>query len=312
MSIGQAKVISFINLKGGVAKTTSAVNVAASIAKYCVAGSSSQRKPAKVLLIDLDPQSNASLSILDRTQYDEENTVVKLFEYHLESSSQSTDFPIHKILYSQPIEGLNLDLIPSSLNLFDIQDRLAQYHSHYISATDLLVNALDRLRKQIDIVYTHIIIDCPPSLGLVTLNGICCSDYYIVPTLLDSYSYWGLSKIIERVNQLKAVKSSCNAELLGVLYSRVDATAKSQNKYWSDEFDKWEIENLKQFKSLYKKGHKSVVFTERILSADIIRKAETAHRPVVAYKPLDSNEKMAMEKCQKQWLSLVREIIDRI
>ena len=61
-----------------------------------------------------------------------------------------------------------------------------------------------------------------------------------------------------------------------------------------------------------KKGHKIVDFTERILSADIIRKAETAHRPVVAYKPLDSNEKMAMEKCQKQWLSLVREIIDRI
>lgn len=311
MSVGHAKVISFINLKGGVAKTTSAVNVAASIATYPKLPLNSGKKPAKVLLVDLDPQSNASLSILDHIQYDESRTVVQLFNHHLEGN-QNTSFDISKILYTQPIQNLNLDLIASSLDLFDIQDRLAQYHSHYISATDFLFNALDNLRGLLDKKYTHIVIDCPPSLGLVTLNGICCSDYYIVPTLLDSYSYWGLKKIIERVNQLKSLKSSCKAELLGVLYSRLDTSATSQNKHWATEFRQWELQNEKEFAKFYSNGFSSVVFKQYISNSDTIRKAETAHRPVVAYSPSNANERKAKEICQQQWQNLENEIDKRI
>lgn len=229
MKIGNATVISFINLKGGVGKTTSAVNVAATLArreiKYGKDGEKS--KPASVLLIDLDPQSNASLTLLNKEQYAEidntNKTLYQLFENEISRDDDSETFNLGDIRVT-PIEGLNLDLLPSSLKLIDIQDKLVGYHRYYLSATDILFNALSKLKNPEEKAYTHIIFDCPPSLGLITLNALSLSRYFIVPTLLDAYSHWGLDKIVERVARLKTCKASCEVELLGVLYSKVDTT----------------------------------------------------------------------------------------
>lgn len=308
MKLGRAKVISFINLKGGVGKTTAAVNVAATIASSCRVGSS--QKPARVLLIDLDPQSNASLTLLRSEQYDCKKTIVNLFKHELSRSDSDETFDLAEIRCEKPIENLNLDLIPSGLDLFDIQDDLVKYHRYYLSATDILFNALNKLRESSD-VYTHIIIDCPPSLGLVTLNGLSLSNYYIIPVFLDAYSHWGLSKIIERVDTLKRCKASCEVQLLGVLYSRVDKNATRENQEWDKNFRNWEQENKHLFKRS-NRGFESIIFNTHISQRDIIRKSEASHVPLIAYQPPDTNSKIAKDDTQREWAKLTSEIIERI
>jgi chromosome partitioning protein len=312
MKLGNARVISFINLKGGVGKTTAAVNVAATIAKSSHVKQGNTQKPARVLLIDLDPQSNASLTLLKHKDYDSNKTIVNLFKHELRRNDNEESFDLTEIRHETPIEGLNLDLIPSGLELFDIQDELVKYQRYYLSATDILFNALNKLRESKERVYTHIIIDCPPSLGLVTLNGLSLSNYYIVPTLLDAYSHWGLSKVMERVETLKRCKASCEVELLGILYSRVDTQSTIENQRWSKEFSEWEDQRRNSFKRLYKGGFDSLVFNTRISNADVIRKSEAEHSPLVAYEPKDGNLKKAKNKHQEEWLRLAGEILGRI
>jgi chromosome partitioning protein len=314
MKIGLAKVISFINLKGGVGKTTAAVNVAATLARsFQVSYGNNQSKPTRVLLIDLDPQSNASLTLLKEKDYDSQKTIVNLFKHELRRNDNQESFDLTEIRHQTPIEGL--DLIPSGLELFDIQDELVKYQRYYLSATDILFNALDKLmksREKVKKAYTHIIIDCPPSLGLVTLNGLSLSNFYIVPVFLDAYSHWGLDKIIERVETLKRCKASCETELLGILYSRVDHKATVENDRWQKKFEEWVKQHHQYFPELNKTRFKKVVFDQRISSLDVIRRAEAEHSPIVSYQPPDSNIKKSKDQCQKEWYDLCIEIFDRI
>ncbi|HEY9819056.1 MAG TPA: AAA family ATPase, partial [Candidatus Obscuribacterales bacterium] len=263
MKLGNARVISFINLKGGVGKTTAAVNVAATLAKSFQMKQGNTQKPTRVLLIDLDPQSNASLTLLKPEAYDPNKTIVNLFKHELNRDDSEESFDLTDIRYETPVTGLNVDLIPSGLELFDIQDELVKYQRYYLSATDILFNALNKLRESKERAYTHIIIDCPPSLGLVTLNGLALSNYYIVPTLLDAYSHWGLSKVMERVETLKRCKASCEVELLGILYSRVDTRSTTENQRWSEEFDEWEKQHRRKLKGRSKLGSDNLVFNTR-------------------------------------------------
>ena len=160
--------------------------------------------------------------------------------------------------------------------------------------------------------YTHIIFDCPPSLGLITLNALSLSRYYIVPTLLDSYSHWGLDKIVESVNRLKRCKASCEVELLGVLYSRVDTRATIENNKWDNEFQKWEREFDEWLSKNLRKGKESIIFKNRIKSSDIIRKAEADNRPLIAYYPSEAPLRRQQEEHQLEWENLVDEILERI
>lgn len=315
MKIGNATVISFINLKGGVGKTTSAVNVAATLAKREVKSGDKTTKPASVLLIDLDPQSNASLTLLNKQQYkavdDADKTLYQLFQHEISRDDDIDTFNLGDIRVT-PINELNLDLLPSSLKLIDIQDKLVGYHRYYLSATDILFNALSKLKNPEGKAYTHIIFDCPPSLGLITLNALSLSKYYIVPTLLDSYSHWGLDKIVQSVNRLKRCKASCEVELLGVLYSKVDTKSTIENNKWDNEFRKWEQEFDEWVAKNLRKGKESVIFKSRIKSADIIRKAEADNRPLIAYYPSDSSLKNQKEEHQQEWEKLVTEMLERI
>lgn len=310
MRLGNTTVISVINLKGGVGKTTAAVNIAATLAKRPFQTGNTV-KPTKVLLIDLDPQSNASLTLLDETTYDPNKTIVNLFRHEFSRDDREETYDLDEIRVT-PLPDLNLDLIPSGLDLFDIQDELAKFQRYYLSATDILFNALNKLRDSNDRVYTHIIIDCPPSLGLVTLNGLSLSRYYIVPTLLDAYSHWGLNKIIERVNTLKRCKASCAVELLGILFSRVDTRATIENERWKKEFRDWERKAFYQLKEQQKNPPISLAFTTLISNADVIRKAQSDHCPLIAYQPQDGNTRAAKERYQQEWSSLVHEILERI
>jgi len=149
------KVVSFINLKGGVGKTTTAVNIAATLAKL---GKS-------VLLIDLDPQTNATVSVIDqetwRSRHDSGQTLYHLFDDMLNGT---THFDIVKAIMKDVGGVPGLDLLPSSLHLVEIQDTIPDMDNKaYISHVDVVGNALAKVAEH----YNYVIIDCPPNLGAI-------------------------------------------------------------------------------------------------------------------------------------------------
>ncbi len=207
------KVVSFINLKGGVGKTTTAVNLAAILAK---------QKSSKVLLIDLDPQTNATVSLITQEHWKDVNskgqTIYHLFNDLIHSPQQQL-FDLEKAVL-QNVGGIQgLDLLPSSLELVEIQDDIPSLDQRrYVSHVDVIQNTIADIQNR----YEYVIIDCPPNLGAITLNGIVMSDYYIVPTIPDIFSKIGLSLIWNRINRFKDKKRSCKVELGGIIFTKVD------------------------------------------------------------------------------------------
>ncbi len=191
-----AQVIAFINLKGGVGKTTTAVAVAELLA-------TEHRK--RVLLMDLDPQTNATVMLIGDEKWgklnSEGHTLKTLFSDALEEdeSKRSFDLEATRQRGVSPVrEVRRLDLLPSSLDLIDVQDRLAgvpmgKYYSTNPTAL------LQRATKPIIDEYDYVIIDCPPNLGIITLNGLRMANGFIIPTIPDVLSTYGIPQILKRV-----------------------------------------------------------------------------------------------------------------
>src|ERR1043165_3435209 len=193
--IRMATVISMINLKGGVAKTTTTVAVAQLLdVEY--------RK--RVLVIDLDPQTNATMMLIGDRRWRElnekENTVARIFRDAVEEEKL---FDLGATLQKKVgavSDSNRVDLIPSSLDLIDVQDDLATMNRgrfHAATPVEVLRRALRPLLEADE--YDYVLVDCPPSLGLVTLNGLRISDYYLIPTIPDFLSTYGIPQIIKRV-----------------------------------------------------------------------------------------------------------------
>lgn len=185
-------VVSIINLKGGVAKTTTTVQLA-----ECLASEFSK----KVLVIDLDPQTNATIALIGEERWDEldkqKQTLFYLFNDKLEETSF---FNIDKSI--QPgVSNLrlsSLSLLASSIKFIDIQDRLGDIASKFdyaIAPMEVLKSAVYSKLKN----YDYVLIDCPPNLGLITRNGIEISDYYLIPAIPDKLSTYGLPQIIKQI-----------------------------------------------------------------------------------------------------------------
>src|SRR5215831_14496765 len=194
----ETHVLSFINLKGGVGKTTTAVAVAEMLALE-------DRK--HVLLIDLDPQTNATVTLISEVQWEEMDsngrTIAQLFEDRL-NSHNSPKFDIETAIARQVStinEGISqLDLLPSSIRLIDLQDRIPMIALH----GNFTTNPIEILRVAIQPVidrYDYILIDCPPSLGTVTKNGLRISTGYVIHTIPDIVSTWGIYQIVENVER---------------------------------------------------------------------------------------------------------------
>jgi chromosome partitioning protein len=170
------KIICFINHKGGVGKTTSTVNIGAGLA---MAG-------ARVLLVDLDPQCNLSESLgIVRHEPNIYDTLV--------DKKPLTILPVKE----------NLAVVPSSLRLAAAEIQIAQM----MSRETLLKKALRTVKKD----YDFILIDCPPSLGLLPVNALVAADEVIIPLEAEFLAYRGLDSIIEVIN---LVRSDLNEQII--------------------------------------------------------------------------------------------------
>ena len=189
------KTLSIINLKGGVAKTTTTVGLA-----EFLAGVHSK----KVLVIDLDPQTNCTTMLIGENRWrelnDAGNTLYTLFKDAIDNSH---DFDINAAVQKN-VSGIRevqlLDLLPSSLDLISLQDNLVnvpQGNFYANTPTEILKRAVFSIKRN----YDYILIDCPPNMGLITLNGLRISDGYIIPTIPDFMSTYGIPQIIKRVEQ---------------------------------------------------------------------------------------------------------------
>ena len=186
-----SKILSFTNQKGGVGKTTSAVNVALSLAVSEV----------KTLLIDLDPQSNASTGLSDLIKHRRGN----VYDVMLRSES------INDVVTSTSFNHLDIimstnDLVGAEIELVGVMAREYQ-----------LQKALGTIKKKYDII----IIDCPPSLGLLTINALTASDAILIPIQCEYYALEGLGQLL---NTVRLVQRHLNKklEIIGILMTMYD------------------------------------------------------------------------------------------
>lgn len=180
------KTIAIANHKGGVGKTTTAASMGAILAQ----------KGYKVLLIDLDAQANLTCSLLKQ----EVTTSV------YNSFVESVKLPIYNI-------GENLDLVPSSLQLAQADLQLGSALARERLLEDLLQPVMGD--------YDYILIDCPPSLSLMTLNAITVSDEVLIPLVAETLPFKGLTMITDFVGMVKA-KLNPKVEVAGVLITRYE------------------------------------------------------------------------------------------
>lgn len=192
-----ATVISTINLKGGVGKTTTTVAVA-----EFLAGEYNKN----VLVIDIDPQTNATAMMIGEKKWQELNanghTLAQLFRDALDPDNRSFDLDktIQRSASSVVAAASRLSLMPSSLDLIALQDKIASMPAgqfYALTPTDILRRALRGVIDEYDFVF----IDCPPSLGIITLNALRMSNYYIIPTIPDILSTYGIPQIVSRVKK---------------------------------------------------------------------------------------------------------------
>ena len=186
-----ARVISIANQKGGVGKTTTAVNLSASLAVA----------EKKTLLIDFDPQGNATSGLgVSREEASQSIYHALIDEVPLKTLLRETELDFLKIIPS------NIDLIGAEIELVSFPDREIR-----------LKNALKEVREDFD----FLIIDCPPSLGLITVNSLTASDSVLIPLQCEYYPMEGLSQLIKTI---KLIQNSLNPwlKIEGILMTMFD------------------------------------------------------------------------------------------
>ena len=212
---GVARVIAMLNIKRGAGTSTTAVALAEVLA-------ADFRK--RVLLIDLDPQTSSTVMLAGTDRWTKLNgrgrTIVKLLEDALEWKKGRRTKPDSLIWRGASTieDARNVDLLPSSLDLQEVQERWLRTPAgpyHMSDPTNLLRGSFgDRLDD-----YDYVIVDCPPDLGLVTLNGLRMATGYIVPVIPDVMSTYGLQRIVKRIARFSAEIGE-PIEPLGVVINR--------------------------------------------------------------------------------------------
>lgn len=201
------RIISFANQKGGVGKTTTCVNMASFMALM----------GKKVLLVDLDPQGNATSNL----GIEKSKQVNSIYQVMSEISSAED------AIYGTPID--NLSIIPSNIDLAGVEVELVYMKSREF----VLKKIFDKIRDS----YDYITVDCPPSLGLLTINAFTASDAVIIPIQCEFFALEGLSQLM---NTIRLVKKKLNPEIAvdGVVLTMRD-TRSNLGKQVANEIGKF-------------------------------------------------------------------------
>jgi len=250
------KILAIANQKGGVGKTTTSINLAASLAKM----------DKKVLLVDADPQANSSTGLgvdikgLNNTVYE-----CLIGEVKATESVVHTDYK-------------NLDLIPSHINLVGAEIEMIDIDDRERRMREMLLPLRD--------VYDYIIIDCSPSLGLITVNALTAADSVIVPVQCEYFALDGIARLF---NTIQRIKSSLNPELCieGFLMTMYDSRLRYANQV---------VEEVRHHFG-------DMVFNTLIQRNVKLSEATSYGQPVIVYDK-DSNG-------AKNHMELAQELIDR-
>lgn len=186
-----AKIISIVNQKGGVGKTTTAVNLSAALGA----------EGKKILLIDIDPQGNSTSGFgINKREVELSSYEVLTGQTKMASAIQKTDFE-------------NVDILPANMNLAGAEIEIIEMDNREGLLKTAIAEVLDS--------YDYIFLDCPPSLGLITLNSLCASSTFLVPIQCEYYALEGLSQLMATVRQIKRRYNSF-LELESVLLTMYD------------------------------------------------------------------------------------------
>lgn len=238
-------IISMFNQKGGVAKTTTTTNLASALVE----------KGKKVAIIDLDPQANSTNALgiddesLDNSIYD------LLLEYN--SIQDKKQFKKERILEFIQKTSFNVDILPSDINLAEAEQTLSSAVSR-----EMLLNKLLTLIKA---DYDYILIDCPPSLGLLSINALSASDFLIIPVYPSYFSVKGIKQLLRTYN---LVRDNLKPELdiMGVVITKYDQRISKHKEIKSD------LEGLQIFQGK--------VFKNPIRTNAELEKAQDSQKPI--------------------------------
>ncbi len=211
------QIVTIINFKGGVGKTSCAVELATALARH---------HGRRTLLVDLDPQASATFYVLEQARWMQwkkmRGTTYDLFEH------RDNSFPIRNAILPNVLDEAKVfgfDLLPSNPDLVDVDLRLTDFVGHTI-----LQHYFDEIAED----YDYIICDCPPNFNPVTKNSLWASDAYVVPTIPDFLSTYGIGLLQRSVNKLFSNQSKetfIGPVLGGIILTRIRANVRLHATY---------------------------------------------------------------------------------
>jgi chromosome partitioning protein len=274
-----AQIVTIINFKGGVGKTSCAIELATSLARHY---------GRRTLLVDLDPQASSTFYVMEQPQWLEwkktQGSVYDLFA-HRDASFPVRDVIVRNVLEEQAIFGF--DLLPSNPDLIEVDLSLTDFVGHTI-----LQHYFDEIAND----YDYIICDCPPNFNPVTRNSLWASGAYVIPTVPDFLSTYGIGLLQRSVNKLFAHTSSDAFKgpvLGGIILTRVQANVRLHETYCERVRTEYPLQ----------------VFKHTISNSIVVARAADNRIPVSAIpRPRDQQE----QALQTQFKNLAGEFISRI
>lgn len=294
------KIISVINYKGGVGKTTVTSNLASEMA----------RRGKRVLAIDLDPQTNLTFSYMKveqwKEQYEKDRTIKYWFDSIIDSELESED---SQLSFKDLIVNKDIDLICSHLGLVDIDIELAagltgnterQRKSNYIKTYSYIKNEIRKIKNDYDVV----LFDCPPNFSIVTKNAIIASDYYLIPAKMDYLSTLGINQLRKHVDSLVKEYNDCcvgtqrpnaHPKFLGVVATMVSVRNGDPITAQKNYISQLKRNGVTVFENMIREN--------KTLYAD----APNEGRPVVLQRGLGAT----YSRVVKEWRALTDEFLER-